>query len=264
MKAISIVYHDVLHNIDPDSSGFPGAGPGRYKLDYEEFKEHLKAISCVQSANRRSVMDFMKDGSELAYFLTFDDGGSSAATVIADLLEKFGWIGHFFITTNRVNTPGFMTDAQIRELRNKGHVIGSHSASHPTRMSHCSWEALCREWSDSVQALSDILQEPVFTASVPGGFYSRRVAESADVAGIKALFTSEPVTRCHFVGDCLVLGRFKIMRGMPHDKSARFFSPRSHARVGQRMFWALKKTAKMLGGKQYLKLRQELLKRNLV
>src|SRR5439155_279734 len=131
--------------------------------------------------------------------LTFDDGGASAYGCVADLLEGAGWRGHFFITTDYLGTPGFVGGAQIRELAGRGHVIGTHSCSHPTRMARCSWDRLIGEWSRSAQALAEVLGEPVRVGSVPGGAFARRVAAAAAAAGLTALFTSEPTVRCRVV-----------------------------------------------------------------
>jgi peptidoglycan/xylan/chitin deacetylase (PgdA/CDA1 family) len=194
--------------------------------------------------------------------LTFDDGGESASTLIAGALERHGWRGHFFVTTDYIGKPGFLSEEQIKDLHARGHVIGSHSCSHPPRMSHCGWDRLMREWSESVWVLSEILEGPVKTASVPGGYYSREVAEAAGQAGIRFLFTSEPTVRPHRVGECLVLGRYFVQRGMPPSVAAGFAAARAGVRWKQALLWNVKKAAKAAGGEFYLRARSVLLARN--
>src|SRR5437879_9095462 len=123
---------------------------------------------------------------------TCNDGRVSAPTAIAWIQDRYGWRAHFLITTDYIGKPAFLNEDQIRALRKSGHVIGTHSGSHPRRMSALGWEELLEEWSRSTKTLSDVLGEPVTVASVPGGCYSRRVAAAAAASGIKALFTSEP------------------------------------------------------------------------
>ena len=77
------------------------------------------------------------------------------------------------------------------------------------------------EWRNSRRTLSDILGEDVTVASVPGGYYSNTVALAASAAGIRVLFTSEPTTRCYFVDDCLVIGRYCLRTGTPPATAAR-------------------------------------------
>jgi peptidoglycan/xylan/chitin deacetylase (PgdA/CDA1 family) len=117
-------------------------------------------------------------------------------------LERRGWRGHFFITTDRIGMRGFLTEAQLRELHRRGHIIGSHSSSHPARMATLTRTDLDREWRQSIDRLSRVLGDAVKVASVPGGYYSREVGESAAAAGIEALFTSEPTAQVEMLNGC--------------------------------------------------------------
>src|SRR5215471_17775111 len=104
----AIMYHDVVEDGDFASSGFPGEGANVYKLRREDFQGHLDAIA---AAGAKDVL------------LTFDDGGVSFHTPVASLLEAYGWRGHFFVTTDRIGTPGFLSEDQIRDLYRRGHLI---------------------------------------------------------------------------------------------------------------------------------------------
>jgi peptidoglycan/xylan/chitin deacetylase (PgdA/CDA1 family) len=257
MRALSILYHDVVANDRPDSSGFPGRDAAAYKLEREEFERHLEAIAKAVHKRSTTAQQLLNwTDKELPFLLTFDDGGLSAYTCIADLLEKYDWHANFFITTDYIDSPSFVTKEQLRELRKRGHTIGSHSCSHPTRMSHCNWNRLFEEWQRSVDVLSDILGEQVSVASLPGGHYSARVAEAAFRAGIRVMFISEPTTRGHFVEGCLILGRYTIWRGMPPETAAAIAAGKLSPRLKQVASWNMKKLAKSLGGKSYLRLRE--------
>lgn len=190
--------------------------------------------------------------------LTFDDGGVSAIEQTAPLLEAAGWRGHFFITTGKIGEPGFLDPSQIRQLHQRGHVIGSHSVSHPPRMSHCTTEQLHQEWRQSIQQLSDIVGCPVTTASVPGGFYAPRVAETAAEAGIKILFHSEPVSYQRRLFDCLLLGRYSIQRHTPARTAAAIAAGAWGPRFQQVAYWNTKKVLKSVGGKYWLALRKKI------
>ena len=76
------------------------------------------------------------------------------------------------MTAGRVDTPGFLSGPQLREMVARGHVIGSHSYSHPKRMGGCPPETIAEEWRRSVDVLQNVLGAPILTASVPGGFYT--------------------------------------------------------------------------------------------
>jgi hypothetical protein len=250
------MYHDVVENDDFESSGFPGEGAHVYKLRREDFARHLDAIA---AAGR--PVGTVGDLKPAPVLLTFDDGGVSFHHPIAGLLEQHGWRGHFFITTDRIGTAGFLSEAELRDLHGRGHIIGSHSRSHPTRMAALSRAELDREWRESLARLSSLLGEPVKTASVPGGYYSREVAESAAAAGIGALFTSEPTSKASDVDGCVVLGRYVVQRGMEPEWSGGFAAGRPAQCWRQTALWKAKRVAKTLGGSGYLKLRQAILER---
>ena len=256
MRALAIMYHDVVADGDLDASGFPGKWANLYKLDKTQFAQHLAAI---RDAIGDRLPDLVENREEwLArrpFFLTFDDGGVSAYSVTAGLLEQHGWRGHFFMTAGRIDTPGFLNRDQLRTLRQRGHVIGSHSCSHPQRISNLNDAQLAREWGESTRLLAESVGEPIITASVPGGFYSERVAEAAAAAGIRYLFTSEPTDKTWTVEDCLVLGRYFVQRNTPAELAADFARGSFVPRAKQAAWWSIKKAVKSSGG-AYFRLKE--------
>jgi peptidoglycan/xylan/chitin deacetylase (PgdA/CDA1 family) len=257
-RVISLMYHDVVERATHQTSGFAGADAALYKLEPVQFERHLTTISEFVSERPILVTD-LKDGKAVParpWMITFDDGGVSAYTAIADQLEMLGWRAHFFITTDYIGAPAFMSRDQIRDLHRRGHIIGSHSCSHPLRMASRPKDELRREWKDSVSLLSDLLGEQVRIASVPGGQYSRQVAQAAADTKIDILFTSEPTTRCARVENCLVIGRYAIQRWMTPAFAAAMASGQLAPRFRQWLWWKIKKIAKTLGGDYYLMLRK--------
>ena len=255
MKALSILYHDVIDGHDFDSSGFPGPAAARYKLSLGDFEKHLEAISRVLNAPPMTIFELSETSAPRPNLLfTFDDGGTSAQR-IAKMLDQRNWRAHFFITTDYIGQPGFMSAGQIRELKQQGHVIGSHSCSHPRRMSSCSSEEVLNEWRRSTEVLTELTGDLVTIASVPRGNYSTKVAQAARQAGIKFLFTSEPTSRCHVVDGCWILGRYGIMCGTSAARAADFAMGKFLPCFKQWAAWNLKKALKSVGGNCYHRVR---------
>lgn len=255
MPIISLEYHDVVPGGHWDKSGFPGPAAASYKLPTERFIQHLDALATCEGSVGASVRQaFAQSGDGV--LLTFDDGGASATTIGRMLAER-GWCAHLFITTDQLGQRGFLGREEVADLA-KHHVIGSHSASHPTRMSRLTGVQLREEWRRSTGILGDLLGNRVSVASVPGGYYSRRVAEAADEAGIEFLFTSEPVTRIERVGSCAVLGRFTLRREHEAGYVKRLVGRSPLARSTQWMHWNLKKAGKQIAGSAYLRAREVL------
>jgi peptidoglycan/xylan/chitin deacetylase (PgdA/CDA1 family) len=257
MRALSLEYHDVVAGDDFGASGFRGPGPNSYKLTEEAFGEHLAAIARVVPSPPARAGDWLAGrAGPRPLFLTFDDGGAGAYASIADALERYGWRGHFFVATAQIGSPTFLGTGEIRELRDRGHVIGTHSHSHPTRMGACPPAQILEEWRRSMGALADILGEPVVTGSVPGGFYTPAVGDAAARAGLKVLFTSWPTTRCWSVGDCRMVGRYTIRRWSSATTAASLAAGRAVPRFSQ---WALYRSLHLLralAGDHYTRVRQ--------
>jgi len=261
IRAISLIYHDVVDPGSHELSGFPGADAAAYKLAPRQFESHIEMLS---ACGRPLLVDELPrfdqaPAGAMPWMISFDDGGESSHSRIADLLEKAGWRGHFFIATDYIGSRGFMSREQIRDLYRRGHLIGSHSCSHPLRFASQQAQVIEREWRDSISVLSDLLGERVNCASIPGGQYSKLVAEIACSAGVEALFTSEPRSSISDVGGCRVIGRYSIRRRTPPAIAAAIASGSLLPRYRQLFWWESKKIVKQLGGDHYLRLRQKLM-----
>jgi peptidoglycan/xylan/chitin deacetylase (PgdA/CDA1 family) len=241
----SLIYHDVIPRHVRDASGFPGRLAARYKLSRDDFARHLDAIAAVGA-----TVGTIEDDPPPAVALTFDDGGASSL-YIADELERHGWNGHFFFTTGRIDSPGFLSKAGVDELARRGHVVGSHSHTHPTYMGMLSPAELAYEWQRSRQVLGDLLGHPPCSASVAGGFVSRSVLEEAERAGYGVLMTSDPVSRVRHVGRMAVLGRYSIWSTTPPATAAGYASGDWYARGRLWLEWSCKQRLKRVSPRLY-------------
>src|SRR5688572_22256009 len=189
---IALMYHDVLAEDGEDASGFPGPDARSYKITARQFRSHLEAILAVSSLPDPPAPRALPGAAALpALAFTFDDGGASAR-VAADELEARGLRGYFFVTGSRIGSAAFIDRPAIRDLDRRGHLVGSHSWSHPLRIGHCSRRQLAEEWTRSRDVLAEAVGHPITWASVPGGDFAPVVAEAAADAGFTDLFTSEP------------------------------------------------------------------------
>ena len=201
-----LMYHEVTD--DPTASGFQRPGALAYKHSTATFAEHLALIAEIPlRPTLITDLDLTRPGRHL--LLTFDDGGKSALTA-GELLDKRGWKGHFLIVTSLIGNRTFIDPDGIRALHAAGHLIGSHSHTHPNIFRDQEPARMVEEWRISRDILSQITGAPCVSASVPGGDISSRVLESADAAGLRYLFTSEPWLFPRRSGGCAILGRYSV------------------------------------------------------
>lgn len=259
MPITTLTYHDVTAPGRADASGFPGRDAGRYKLAWPEFLEHLAAIAQATSTAPVTARDVLDGRAASGWSLTFDDGGASMVEVGAELAER-GWRGQFFITTNCIGTRGFLGADEIRALHDMGHVVGSHSATHPQRMSVRTPAELQLEWRTSIAVLAELLGEAPAIAAVPGGWYTKKVGRTAAAAGLRALYTSQPVRRAASVDGCLVLGRFAVLGGATPADAAGLAAGSVLPRARRRAVSLALSPVKRVGGTPYLRVRKALLR----
>lgn len=245
---LALIYHDLAPPGQDDRYGFPGAGAARYKLTPMQFDAHLDAIAAA-----RVTVGLVFDRPDVV--LTFDDGGASAL-LAAEALERRGWRGHYFITTGRIGTSGFLGIDEIRDLVGRGHSVGSHSHSHPTYMGALTRREIEREWKQSRLTLGEIIGDPPSTAAVPGGFVSRDVVGEAARAGYTLLMTSKPSGRPCFSGNMLIHGRYTIWRSTTTARVAAYARGDRAARLSLRLAWEAKNAPKRVSPRAYELARQ--------
>jgi peptidoglycan/xylan/chitin deacetylase (PgdA/CDA1 family) len=258
MRAISLGYHNIS-----DAEGCPRITElpqmAHYAVARPNFRAQLNAMDRNHALCPSLIQGDARWSDPSPLFITFDDGLLGAYLQGAPELERLGWRGHFFITTDWIDRPGFMSSDQIRDLHSRGHVIGSHTCSHPLRMSKLSQRQLLHEWRDSCQTLSDLLGVRIETASVANGYCSRAVTHAAALAGIRVLFNSDPVTRVHQVDDCQVLGRYAVFHDSSSESVARMAAGAHAPRLQQWIASRTRSVAKHVLGRSYFFLRNHLL-----
>lgn len=240
--SIVLMYHDIVTK-DDKTSGFQNNSAFQYKVEDTAFNEQVKALQ----------------GSDVSF--TFDDGGVSFYTVVAPILEKYGFRGVFFISTKFIGTEGFVTEEQIKELHKRGHEIGSHSHSHPSNMAIMSKEEILYEWQKSAKILTDILGEPVEIASIPNGYSSKVVKESARKAGFNRLYTSAPSDKIRNRGGQRIVGRYVVHKDTSLDDVVRIVTS-STFRIKLTIRYMVLELAKWILGSSYISIKNRLLSHN--
>ena len=228
MKVV-LMYHDIV-NRDDTSSGFQNDSAFQYKVEVRKFEEQVKAL-----ADRKDVV------------FTFDDGGVSFLTIAAPILEKYGKRGVFFISTKYIGTCGFLTKDHVKELEERGHIIGSHSHSHPDNIAALSVAEMDKEWGESARSLKEILGHEVTMASIPNGYGSKELNTSALGAGFTELYTSEPTTKFKTNDGQQLIGRYVVHCDMSTNDVIAIVMDKGHRQKMHLRWWVLEQAKKVLG-----------------
>ncbi len=123
--------------------------------------------------------------------LTFDDGYIDNFEVAAPILQKYGFPATFYIITEKVGTPEYMSWDQIAELDRRGMDIGSHTASH-LDLTTLSAADLRKELAGSAETLKPKLGHPVYWLCYPAGKYDADVIKYSREGGYLLATSTKP------------------------------------------------------------------------
>jgi peptidoglycan/xylan/chitin deacetylase (PgdA/CDA1 family) len=161
-----------------------------YVLGRKRFEQHIEYLARrpIPVSSLDACLRGGDDGA-VPVVLTFDDGDVSGYTTAAPILESHGLRADFFIVTQWVDRPGFMTGDQLRDLVRRGHGVHSHSRTHAVLPSLTDAQ-IEEEVAGSKAELEAITGVPAAYFSIPGGAYDERVVAAARRAGYQRVLNS--------------------------------------------------------------------------
>lgn len=129
-----LMYHYIRVAEEGDTLGY------NLSVTPDDFERHLRMLedndyvtikmSDLADPDKSAISQAIYDKKK-PIILTFDDGYADAYTSAFPLLQKYDFIGTFYIIRNYVGRSEYMNQNQIDELAKAGMEIGSHSLTHP-------------------------------------------------------------------------------------------------------------------------------------
>ncbi len=168
-----------------------------YVRDYNNAQDKTGMNLSVSPGNFDTQMKFLKDNGYTAVgldyvispytlegqptlkpvIITFDDGYSDAYTNAFPILKKYNFTAVFYIITNDVGKGGYMSWDQIKELKNNGMTIGSHSVTHPT-LDKSTDTVIDKEISQSQKTIQNNIGGKIIDFCYPTGKYNNAVIDA--------------------------------------------------------------------------------------
>jgi peptidoglycan/xylan/chitin deacetylase (PgdA/CDA1 family) len=151
-----------------------------------------------------------------AIAITFDDGYADAYSEVMPVLQRYGLLATFYIVTNFIGQPGYMTWEQVAALRDAGMEIGAHTVSH-LDLTSLDWDTAAFEIAQSKAELDRHLGLNVTSFCYPTGLYNGTIEEQVRASG----FTNATTTRWdNDNSDVMALPRRRISGGMALESFA--------------------------------------------
>lgn len=175
-----LMYHHV---------GFPKAG--RFSVTPAQFASQLKWLrdQGYRSVSIDDIAAALRGGPPLPpkpIAITFDDGWRDQYDIALPLLSEFGFKATFFVVSGWVGRGStLMTWNEVRDLRARGHWIGSHSVTHGAAAKQAD-NVLAYEVIQSRNAISRELGGPPTVFAYPLGSIDARAEAMTRAAGYVA------------------------------------------------------------------------------
>lgn len=155
----------------------------------ELFEEHLRYLhdQGYETVFLRDLIETLSTGKPLPekpIVLTFDDGYIDAYTTIFPLLQKYGFVGEFFVlsTPAHFEAPAYLTWAEMREMAEGGMSIQAHGRDHYD-LRNRDVDFLVYQILGIKQAVEAHTDQPALFFCYPSGRYDDQVLRVVESAG---------------------------------------------------------------------------------
>ncbi len=178
-----LVYHIVRPGYPSDSRAVRAIA-----LTPETFNAEMKYLQTAgyHVVHFGNLEAYFKTGTPLPpkpIILSFDDGWGDQFTYAFPILKKYGYTATFFVFTNAIGRPGFLSWSDLRQLLAAGMTIGDHTRSHPYLTDISSSTVLWNEIDGSKKILEKQLGVPITEFAYPFGAYNSAIQTLVKKAG---------------------------------------------------------------------------------
>jgi len=182
-----LCYHQIRNWISTD-----GKMGKNYIVPIAEFKSQIKMLadSGYQTILPDQLHNYLVYGAKLPkkpIMLTFDDTKLDQYTNALPELKKYGFKGVFFIMTVSLGKPNYMSKAQVKELSDAGHVIGSHTYDHQNVKKY-QGEDWVTQIEKPTKTLKEITGKDVKYFAYPFGLWNKEAIPELKKRGFTSAF----------------------------------------------------------------------------
>ncbi|HXH99632.1 MAG TPA: polysaccharide deacetylase family protein [Sphingobacteriaceae bacterium] len=172
------------------------ASDGKVGKDYivppAEFKSQMKMLadSGYHTILPDQLYNYLVHGAKLPskpIMLTFDDTKLDQYTVALPELKKHGFKGVFFIMTVSLGKANYMSKAQVKELSDGGHVIGSHTYDHQNVKKY-KGEDWITQIEKPTKTLKEITGKDIKYFAYPFGLWNKEAIPELKKRGFSSAF----------------------------------------------------------------------------
>lgn len=220
-----------FHHLDDELDDYTSYAKGAYTDLVSALAERFRFVTLADALRAGNAADAAEDAGRPPLVLTFDDAYQSILTPALAEVARAGAIGTVFAITGYTGRHNewnrkcaywrpHLDVAGLRELRDAGFEIGSHTVEHQN-LTRLPPALLTSELRDSRAELEDLLGTAVTSCSYPYGFNDALVREEAGRYYEQAVTTTTKPGGIDPVAHRLALRRFMVTRSMSSSDVAK-------------------------------------------
>jgi peptidoglycan/xylan/chitin deacetylase (PgdA/CDA1 family) len=199
-----LMYHEV------------GDGPNQLYVRTSDFEAQVRWLAeerytTIPISGVRAVLAGRGDAKGRVVALTFDDGYESHYSKVYPLLKEMGMTATFFVITEKIGRPGYLSWDELGEMVRGGMEVGCHSATHRDLTRTRSSATIDYEVSSPKAVLERKLGVSVGYFCYPSGKNSAALRERVKRAGYLGGVTTAPGWAL-VGGDPYLLRRVRVSR----------------------------------------------------
>lgn len=177
-----LVYHTVRpwRKSDGPNARAYNVAPATFEAQMVYLAE--KGYESISFDDFEEAMFYGGELPEKPVLITLDDGTSSHYEHAFPVMEKYGFTGTFFLFSNAIDRPNYLSAAQVLEMQEAGMRFGNHTRYHQylTRLPE---EEMLNEMQVAKDDLEALLQEEMDILAYPFGLHDERVEVAAKEMG---------------------------------------------------------------------------------
>lgn len=163
-----------------------------YSVTPAAFSEQMKALydSGYQTILPGDLYEYLVHGSTIPLkpvMLTFDDTDLEQFTIGANEMNKYNFKGVYFIMTISINRKRYMSENQLKELSDSGHLIEGHTWDH-----HMVTKYIGADWDTQLVKprlrIEKITGKPVKYFAYPFGLWNKEAIPELKNRGYQLAF----------------------------------------------------------------------------
>jgi peptidoglycan/xylan/chitin deacetylase (PgdA/CDA1 family) len=185
-----LMYHEFYRPEDRDR--LRGLTNPAYNTEIDVFRKQMAWLFAnkVKTLTMDDLLSQKSLPEERAICLTFDDGWLGNYLYAYPILMEHGFKATFFIATELIGKPLYMSWEHLKEMIANGMSIQSHTATHQP-LSGMEEKEIIFELQESKRAIEKSLRTNVNHLSLPHGSKNVRIWPLAKMVGYKSICTSD-------------------------------------------------------------------------